>query len=243
MSLDRYGFVKLPAASTDDGSSHSTTESQSATNESQEPSAKRRRYYNSKWAEGRDWLEFSKDEGLMFCSWCRKYDRNEHRNQFVRGCSSMKLESVKRHEASQQHADAKAAQLAHTRPEQAPLEAALLTMEQAEFEQMRCLFNTAYYLVQAERPFRDFSGLLTLQRLNNVSLGHAYSNEMQAKVFVSFIAEDLRAQLVQLIHKSNFFSISIDSSTDKGNIDEEMVQIRLIENHRPVYVCSCQASW
>ena len=72
----------------------------------------------------------------------------------------------------------------------------------------------------AERPFRDSPGLLTLQRLNNVSLGHAYSNEMQAKAIVSFIAEDLRAQLVQLIHKSNFFSISIDSSTDKGNIDE-----------------------
>ena len=59
----------------------------------------------------------------------------------------MKLESVKRHEASQQHADAKAAQLAHIHLEQALLEAALLTMEhmQAELAQMRCLFNAAYY--------------------------------------------------------------------------------------------------
>ena len=81
------------------------------------------------------------------------------------------------------------------------------------------MFNTAYYLVLAEHPFRDFPALRTLQSLNN-SFGHAHRNEMQAKVFVSFIAEDLRAQLVQLIHKS---SISIDSSTDKGNIDEEMV--------------------
>ena len=171
----------------------------------------------------------------MFCSWCRKYDGNEHRNQFVRGCSSMKLESIKRHEASQQHADAKAAHLAQSLPEQAPMEMALLTMEQAELDQMRYLFNTAYYLIQAEHPFRDFSGILTLQRLNSVSLGNAYSNEMQAKVFVSFIAEDLRAQLVQLIDKSDFFSISIDSSTDKGNIDEEIVQVRPIENYRPVY--------
>ena len=59
----------------------------------------------------------------MFCLWCRKYDRNEHRNQFVCGCSSMKLQS---------HADAKAAHLAQSLPEQAPMEIALLTMEQAE---------------------------------------------------------------------------------------------------------------
>ena len=37
-----------------------------------------------------------------------------------------------------------------------------------------------------------------------------------------------------MIDISHFFSISIDI-TDKGNIDEEMVQLRLIENYQPVY--------
>ena len=51
------------------------------------------------------------------------------------------------------------------------MELALLTMEQDELEQMKRLFNTAVYLVVAERPFSDFSALLQLQTLNGVAVG------------------------------------------------------------------------
>ena len=107
---------------------------------------------------------------------------------------------------------------------------------------MKILFNTAYYLVEAERPFRDFSALLALQRLNDIPFGHAYNNEMQAKLFLSYIAEEFRAQLVQSLQKGEFFSISIDSSTDKGNIDEEMVQENISKEQTCVQICCCKAS-
>ena len=71
----------------------------------------------------------------------------------------MKLESVKKHTESRQHKDAEAAQRTSARPHRTPMELAVQTMEQSEVEQMKCLFNTGFYLVEAERPFRDFLAL------------------------------------------------------------------------------------
>ena len=79
-----------------------------------------------KWGKGHEWLTFSEAEGMIFCSWCRLFDRNGHRNQFVRGCSTMKVESVKKREQSQQHKDA------------------VQHMAHKEVEQIKRLFNTAF---------------------------------------------------------------------------------------------------
>ena len=61
----------------------------------------------------------------------------------------MKLESVKKHEELKQHKDAEAAQHASARPHHAPMELAIQTMERSEVKQMKRLFNTAFYLVEA----------------------------------------------------------------------------------------------
>ena len=52
---------------------------------------------------------------------------------------------------------------------------------------------------------------------------------------MGFIAEELRSQLVKSIQEGGSFSVSFDSSTDQGNIDEEMVQVRVLENNHTVY--------
>ena len=44
-------------------------------------------------------------------------------------------------------------------------------MERSKVEKMKRLFNTALYLVEAERPFRDFPALLQLQGLNSQPYG------------------------------------------------------------------------
>ena len=48
------------------------------------------------WAEGRKWLKHDNENGVMFCEWCCCFDRNEHRNQFVKGYASVKLDSIKK---------------------------------------------------------------------------------------------------------------------------------------------------
>ena len=147
----------------------------------------------------------------------------------------MKLESVKKHEQSRQHRDSEAAQWATTKPERAPMELAIQTMECSEVEQMKRLFNSAFYLVVAERPFRDFPALLQLQGLNGLQVGRAYNSPNQARRFVHFIAEEIRKDLVDSLQKADFFSVCMDSSTDKATIDEEMVQVRFLQDNLPVY--------
>lgn len=190
MTLEQFGFVKHSASTSSAAVSwQRATEASSTEHATALPLKKRR--FNSEWAEGREWLQHDTENGVMFCEWCRCFDRNEHRNQFVKGCGSMKLESVKKHELSRQHKDAEAAHRAHVQPDHAPMELAIQKMEKEEVEQMKSLFNTAFYLVAAERPFSDFPALLQLQRLNGLPLGKTYSNPKQARMFVHYIAEEM----------------------------------------------------
>ena len=50
-------------------------------------------------------LQHDKDNNVMFCEWCHRFDKNEHKNQFVKGRTSMKLESIKKQKQSRQHRD------------------------------------------------------------------------------------------------------------------------------------------
>ena len=103
MMLEQFGFGRHTAAGDSTGTSNSglslleSTQpvSSQPTSSQLAPSQPKKRRYNVKWGEGREWLQYDDVEGMMFCSMCRKYDRNEHQNQFVHGCSSMKVESVR----------------------------------------------------------------------------------------------------------------------------------------------------
>ena len=85
------------------------------------PVTKKRRY-NTGWAEDRPWLRYDCEQKVMYCVWCRNYDRNTERNEFVKGCSSMKVERIKKHDASRQHKDSEFANHASKKPNEAPLE-------------------------------------------------------------------------------------------------------------------------
>ena len=68
----------------------------------------------------------------MYCVCCRDYDRNIKRNQFVKGCSSMKVESIKKLKASRKHKDSESANHARKKPNEAPLERVFLSMEKGQ---------------------------------------------------------------------------------------------------------------
>ena len=169
MTLELFGFVKRSSSATAQSAgsvvdSDASTSAEPSTSESTRGPPTKRRRFNDAWSEGRMWLKYDGDSDAMYCEWCRRFDRNEHRNQFVKGCTSMKLESVKKHEGSRQHKDSEAAQRARSRPDLAPIELALQTMERQELEQMKRLFNTAFYLVVAERPFSRTAASSVIER-------------------------------------------------------------------------------
>ena len=115
MSSEQFGFVKSVRSAVISSAVDSKDQTEDAC-KNDDPTAppSKRRHFNSNWTEGHTWLKHDQDNSVMFCEWCRRFDRNEHRNQFVKGCSSMKLESVKKHKESSQHRQHNVPVLGHT---------------------------------------------------------------------------------------------------------------------------------
>ena len=86
--------------------------------------------------------------------------------------------------------------------------------------------------MQAERPFRDFPKLMQLQEVNGLSFGQTYRNSTQCRAFVNLW---LRKSDQPWYKHYRMSSVCMDSSTDTAVIEEEMVQVRYLENNLPVY--------
>ena len=94
MTLQSFGFVRSASSAT--GSTVSEELEILEEQDSEEAPVTKKRCYNTGWAKTRPWLEYDPGLKLMFCSWCRSYEKNRDRNQFAKGCSSVKLESIKK---------------------------------------------------------------------------------------------------------------------------------------------------
>ena len=94
MTLQSFGFVRSASSAT--GSTVSEELEILEEQDSEEAPVTKERCYNTGWAKNRPWLEYDPGLKLMFCSWCCSHEKNRDRNQFAKGCSSMKLESIKK---------------------------------------------------------------------------------------------------------------------------------------------------
>ena len=151
MNLVRFGFSVAATSASSRPTVYTSLNARAGTSDVATgptlPPAKRRRL-NIACKGGREWLNYDMNGGVIFCNWCRAFSRSDARNQFITGSSSMKLESIKKHEQSKFHKDAAGAHHAQLRPDNAPMERALHSMEREELEQMKRLFTTAFYLVR-----------------------------------------------------------------------------------------------
>ena len=94
MTLEPFGFVKQSVVTSHSPTTRldsDTTQADASSSKNPAAPSSKGRCFNSEWAEGCEWLN---ENSIMFCEWCRCFDRSEHRNQFVKGCTSMKLESI-----------------------------------------------------------------------------------------------------------------------------------------------------
>ena len=130
--------------------------------------------------------------------------------------------------------DAKLAADKKQRNEQSPIEKGLQKMDEKTLQSMDKLFQTAFYLAWKERPFTDFPDLLDLQTLNGVGLWGTYHNDKAAKEFITHIAGVYQDNLQKPLHKSDYFSVYCDGSTDRSESEKELVMVRVIEDFYPV---------
>ena len=109
---------------------------------------------------------------------------------------------------------------------EAPIEKCIRHMEKEHMVQVKCLFNTAFYVVVSERPFKDFTGLVDLQKKNNVSIGDTYCSDKQCVVFIQYIYQHIQAELTTKLKNSDFFSVMTDGATDSATLEEEIIYVR-----------------
>ena len=58
-----------------------------------------------------------------------------------------------------------------------------------------------------------------------MSVGTSYVNKNAGKEFIHYIAMSRRVELKQRLAHTKFFSLLLDGSTDKANIDNEVVLV------------------
>ncbi|KAK3090549.1 hypothetical protein FSP39_012619 [Pinctada imbricata] len=114
------------------------------------------------WKTNRPWLEFRDDEGdapspSMICKVCTESGKI---NEFVKGCKSLRLESVKIHESSEAHKHA--CEIVSNREKKVgerPAEKAIQQMNSDIFEKLLILFRNAHAIAKKSRPFSDYQWL------------------------------------------------------------------------------------
>ena len=85
-------------------------------------SQKRKRGVLPRWKIDRPWLrvETNEEQDIMFCDYCINAGISSDKSMFVKGCSSIRLESIKYHEGSNLHVLALSKHINKMKPTDAP---------------------------------------------------------------------------------------------------------------------------
>ena len=62
-------------------------------------------------------------------------------------------------------------------------------------------------------------------------MGSSYQTNNAAKEFVHFIVKSMKNDIVSAVSEAGFFSLFMDGSTDKGNVDNELLMICWCNTH------------
>ena len=61
-------------------------------------------------------------------------------------------------------------------------------------------------------------------------MGHNYRTDKQAKLFVTYMAQNIRNKIAEKIVNSSYFAITCDSATDFSSKKQDSIRIRLAFN-------------
>jgi hypothetical protein len=106
--------------------------------------------------------------------------------------------------------------LARNYPENTPLAVCQRKIDSKMFEHLKCLFNTAYYIAEFNKPLTDFRKLIALLNKHDVDtvpgrVVETYQNDMKCKEFMSGIADVIKPELVKEIKDFSRVSLLLDA--------------------------------
>ena len=125
---------------------------------------KRVRKFNPQWkfddqGKPRDWLQHNKEANVMFCSVCKEHCHKEvlRKGLFVKGTDNFKLESIRKHAASQAHKQSCMTATAKATSSRSSVAGkALASLNQAQTKRMEILFRSAHAIAKNGMSFHRF---------------------------------------------------------------------------------------
>ena len=207
---------------------------------------KRTRIFQNSWIDKFPWVVFDENAQEMYCKYCRKFPHlSDRKDVLTRGTKNLRIDGLKLHDKYQEHLlcvkhwfkeldDPQAA----ADPSQAfadtPIGQSLLKLDESQRKRLESLFNTAYGVVKAGKPFSDYELICEIQVKNGLDLGENYRNINGCKNLAASIAQTLVDKPVQELKNINFLCILSDGSTDVSVTEQEIVYIHYVERSVPV---------
>jgi hypothetical protein len=163
----------------------------------------------------------------MFCIFCEKYGPSDQ--NFVKGCSSLRVESLKVHSQSAVHAKSEQVVKATTsNPGTTPIEQAIQTLNASAVEKLQIFFCTCHTLAKHCRPFADYVWLCELDEKKGIDIGPTYRTALKCRKFTDAISEVGRQNFEKSVRESSFMSIMCDEATDSAVMEQLIIYIRYV---------------
>ena len=176
-----------------------------------------------------DWLwlrvETCSDNDIMFCDYCIKADVSADKSMIVKGCSSIRLASIKYHEASNAHIFAVKRHINEINPSEAPAAEAQLSLNKSLIPKLQYLFQTVHALNVKARPYSDYIWMIELDEGKGIQLGEKYRSAFACKGFAHAIADVSQKEISKYMASCKFLSVIVDGSCDSSITENEMVYI------------------
>ena len=97
-------------------------------------------------------------------------------------------------------------------------------MDNATKERIKRKFDISFVLAKENLAFTKYPSIYKLEQRHGVDLGQAYQGRESAQVFAHYIAQSQRREFHRNL-TSQFYSVLMDGSTDKGRIENELFAI------------------
>lgn len=207
--------------------------------ESEPAENKRGRTYRFRrqWLEEFPWLRYSKDDNIMHCIYCKECGKSmAGSSAFVTGSNTFRIETLKKHNASNKHITCRDKCTAKVSPLPAAFQLQAAANRSSDEADMMIKFNIAYNIAKEELPFTKFKSEIILHKKNGLNVNPTYSNDVACAQFVGVIADTLKKKTSEKIANSAYMAFLIDGDTDIATKECIIVYSRILQRGRPVNV-------
>ena len=183
------------------------------------------------WSIGRAWLRIETDDNdkeTMFCDFCIKAKIPGDKSAFIHGCTNLKLETIKKHEGSNNHLLAANKHANEKEPTKAPAFMAKMSLNKATYTKLSILFRNVHTINIQGRPAQDYIWMNELDTMKGLlPPGARYStNANNCVEFATAIANVQRKHIKEYLAQCNYLSVIVDGSIDSSTTDNEMVCVQ-----------------